>query len=109
MEVAERLREYLNDHDIQQKTLAGDLEMPPSTLNGYLTGQRQIPHDVLKKIADLYGITMDYFYGVTNDCDRPLRLSQMEKNVIQGFRTLTREQKELIAQNIRFMQQQNQR
>ena len=107
MGIPEKLKEYMDDHDMRQKELAADLGLPLSTLNGYLTGRRQIPHETLRLIAEKLGITMDYLYGLTDDSRRPFRLSKAERSLIQDFRQLSRDQKELIAQNIRFMQQQN--
>ena len=105
--VPERLKEYMADHDIRQKELAGELDIPLSTLNGYLTGRRQMPHDLLRAAAERLKITTDYLYGLTDDSQRPLRLSRTERELIQGFRQLSRDQKELIVQNIRFMRQQD--
>ena len=107
MGIPERLKEYMDDHDMRQKELAGKLDIPLSTLNGYLTGRRQMPHDILRMIAEKLEVTTDYLYGLTDDSQRPFRLSKAERDLIQGFRQLSRDQKELIAQNIRFMQQQN--
>ncbi|MBO5340032.1 MAG: hypothetical protein J6A62_03445 [Oscillospiraceae bacterium] len=44
-----------------------------------------------------------------NGAERPLRLSQSEQRMVSAYRTLSKDQRELIAQNIRFMQEQNQK
>ena len=107
MSIHERLRDYMEDHDVRQKELAARLGIPKTTLNGYLTGKRQLPHEVVKKAARVLDITTDYLYGLTEVPQRPIALSQGERALVEQFRGLTREQRELILQTMRLMGEQN--
>ena len=109
MELYERIRGYMDDHDIKQKELAARVELAPSTLNTYMTGKHRFPCDVIAKISKEFHITTDYLYGLTNDPNPPMELRKVERELVESFRTLTREQRELIVQNILFMQGQNRR
>ena len=109
MNIHERLREYLGDRDIHQNELAEALDIPKTTLSGYMTGNRQFPHEVVERIAKELGITTDYLYGLTEDPKPPFPLSRAERGLIETYRTLTREQRELILHTLRLMEEQNTR
>ena len=109
MSIHERLREYLGDRDIHQNELAAALDIPKTTLSGYMTGNRQFPHEVVQKIAKQLDITTDYLYGLTEDPKPPFALSRAERGLIETYRSLSREQRELVIQTIRLMGEQNTR
>ena len=66
-----RIREMREDHDLTQKTLAEMLGMKQPQYFRYEQGYRDIPTDILIKLADLYGTTTDYLLGRT-DNPKPL-------------------------------------
>ena len=109
MDIGSRIRDIIDDRDMKQKELASLLDIPISTLNGYMTGKHQFPPEVIKKVAETLSVTADYLLELTQTPQRPLTLSRGERVLVEDFRTLSREQKELILKNIRFMQEQNQR
>lgn len=109
MTVAERAKALQTDSDIKVRALAKMLALDEHTLGSYLNGRRTMPYDVLAAFAKYYGVTTDYLLGLTDDPALPYPVSPAERELVERFRTLNRDQKELIAQNIRLMQQQNQR
>ena len=109
MNISERIHNIIDDRDMKQRTLADKLDIPYSTLSGYMTGSNRFPLDVIVKIAQELNVTADYLLGLADDPERPVKLSQSEQRMIAAYRTLSRDQRELIAQNIRFMQEQNQK
>lgn len=109
MDIGSKIHDIIEDQDIKQKMLAKRLDIPLSTFNGYMTGRHQFPLDVVKKIAEELEITTDYMLGLTKEPYRPIFLTKAEQNTIKALRTLTKEQRELILQNISLMQEQNQR
>ena len=109
MNIGQRIHNIIDDRDIKQKVLAKRLGIPLSTLNGYMTGRNQFPCDILPKIARELNVTTDYLLELTDDLDPPFSLSGTERRMVEQFRTLTSEQRELILQNIRLMQEQNRR
>ncbi len=68
-----------------------------------------MPVEVLVKIAGHFNISVDYLVGLSDEPNAPIALSDGERTLISAYRTLTRDQRDLIAQNIRFMQEQNQK
>ena len=52
---------------------------------------------------------MDYLVGLTDLPQPPMALSQAEQDMVKRFRTLSREQRELIVKNIAIMQEQNEK
>lgn len=109
MDIGCRIHNIIDDKDITQKELARRLDIPISTLNGYMTGKHQFPPEVIKAVAETLNVTADYLLEIARDPLRPMSLSCMERTLVEGFRTLSKEQKELILKNIHFMQEQNQR
>ena len=61
-----RLRDLREDRDLTQKKLAEYLHIGQNTYSQYETGQRQIPIDVLVKLATFYNTSTDYILGLTN-------------------------------------------
>lgn len=62
----ERIRGERIDKDWTQKQVAQSLNIAPNTLSQYETGTRNIPNEVLVKLADLYGTSVDYLLGKTD-------------------------------------------
>ena len=109
MHYRDRLREWFADNDLKQKTIATELDISASVISNYMTGRTQMPIEMLVKMARCFGVSVDYLAGVTDDPTPPAKLSKTEHQLIESFRVLNPQQKELILQNIQFMQKQNQR
>ena len=90
-------------------SLAEQLNIPLSTLNGYMTGRRAFPLEILRDIAVVLQVTTDYLLGVSSSAEQPMELKHSEEELIKAYRGLKKDQRELIYQNIQFMKQQNQR
>lgn len=58
-----RLRDLREDNDIKQKEIAKYLNIQQNTYSQYETGKREIPIDLLWKLADYYNTTVDYLIG----------------------------------------------
>ena len=61
-----RLRNLREDHDMSQREVAEYLGMKQPQYNRYERGMRDIPTDVLIRLAQLYNTTTDYILGRTN-------------------------------------------
>ena len=61
-----RLKDLREDSDITQKALAERLHIRQNTYSQYENGQRQIPIEVLIKLSEIYGISVDYILGLTD-------------------------------------------
>ena len=61
-----RLRDLREDRDMSQKQIADFLGMKQPQYSRYERGLRDIPTDVLIRLARLYKTSTDYILGLTN-------------------------------------------
>lgn len=66
-----RIRDLREDHDLTQKQVADYLGMKQPQYFRYEQGYRDIPTDVLIKLADLYRTSTDYLLNRTDDSSSP--------------------------------------
>ena len=59
-----RIRDLREDHDLKQRELAAYLNCSQQVYSNYELGQRDIPTDVLIKLAKLYRVSTDYLLGL---------------------------------------------
>ena len=67
MEYYQRLRDLREDHDMSQQQVADCLGMKQPQYNRYERGLRDVPTDVLIRLAKLYKTSTDYILGLTNN------------------------------------------
>lgn len=61
-----RLRDLREDRDLTQRTLAELLSISQNTYSQYENGVRQIPIDLLIRLARYYGTSVDYILELTD-------------------------------------------
>ena len=61
-----RIRHMREDNDIKQQTLANYLGCTQPTYANYELGRREIPMDIVIKLARFYNTSIDYLLGLTN-------------------------------------------
>ena len=61
-----RIRELREDHDLTQRQVAELLNMPQPQYFRYEQGYRDIPTDILIRLADYYAVSTDYLLGRTD-------------------------------------------
>lgn len=62
-----RLIDLREDNDITQNQIASILNVKQNTYSQYENGKREVPIDVLWKLADYYNVSIDYLVGRQND------------------------------------------
>lgn len=62
-----RIKDLREDHDLKQTDLAKLLNCSQVCYSHYELGKRDIPTDVLIKLAEFYGVSTDYILGRTNE------------------------------------------
>ena len=62
-----RIRDMREDHDLTQKEVAEMLGMKQPQYFRYEQGYRDIPTDILIRLADIYQTSIDYLLGRTDD------------------------------------------
>lgn len=67
MSYYKRIRELREDHDFTQRELAKILNMPQPQYYRYEQGFRDIPTDILIKLADIYNTSTDYILERTDN------------------------------------------
>lgn len=60
-----RIRDLREDRDLSQKKLAAFLDVHQTTYSDYELGNLNVPIPVLHKLADFYGVSVDYLLGRT--------------------------------------------
>lgn len=61
-----RLRDLREDADLSQKQVAAHLGMSQTGYSKYETGENDISTQVLSRLADFYGVSVDYLLGRTD-------------------------------------------
>lgn len=62
-----RLKEIREDRDLLQSDIAEVLNVSQVAYSYYEIGKRQLPIDLLKKLAIFYGTSTDYLLGLTDE------------------------------------------
>lgn len=62
-----RIRELREDHDIKQREIAAYLNCGQVCYSYYETGKRDIPSEVLIRLARYYDTSVDYLLGLTDE------------------------------------------
>lgn len=63
MRLYERLKELREEYHKTQKEIADYLNIKQNTYSQYENGKRQVPNDILIRIADYYDVSIDYLFG----------------------------------------------
>ncbi len=62
-----RLRDLREDRDLSQQEVANFLGMKQPQYSRYERGLRDVPSDVLIRLAQFYNTSTDYILGLTNN------------------------------------------
>ena len=63
----ERIRNLREDRDLRQADIARMLNCTQVCYSNYEIGKRDIPTEVLIKLAGIYDTSVDYLLGLTNE------------------------------------------
>lgn len=63
----QRIRDLREDKDLSQKEIALYLNIKPNTYSRYETNARNIPIEIMDKLADYYNTSVDYLLGKTDN------------------------------------------
>ena len=61
-----RIRDLREYKDLNQEDMGKLLNCTQACYSNYENGKRDIPSDVWEKLADFYGVSVDYMMGRTN-------------------------------------------
>lgn len=60
-----RIRDLREDRDWKQREVAQYLNCSQQVYSNYELGQRDIPTEILIRLSELYGVSVDYLLGLT--------------------------------------------
>lgn len=94
MAFGDRLAELLDEKEISQKDFAAQLNIAPTTLNGYIKNKRQPDFELVVRIASVLKVSTDYLL----DCqlDNTVHLSIKERGLIENIRKLDNAEREIF-------------
>ena len=98
----QRLVEARNRHGYSQKYVALTVGVAPSIVSRWESGVKFPSRENLAKLAELYGVSVDYLLGMSDD-ETPItneNLSPDELQLIQDYRRLNQQGKEYIRQTM---------
>lgn len=102
-----RIYELRHKHGISQERLAEELNVSRASVSLYENGSN-IPVDILKAIAEYFGITIDYLLKRTHDYrNKNEKLSDGEYNLIAFYRRLPSKYRRLIDDDVQTLSEKN--
>ena len=94
MPFCDTLRTLIDERGLTQKQLAQDLEIPVSTLGGYVQGTSEPDFETLKLFANYFNVSADYLLNLKIGNAQ----SHLENELLRIFRSLSTEQQELYLE-----------
>jgi transcriptional regulator with XRE-family HTH domain len=61
------LKNFLKENELTQTAFAGHIGVKPSQVSEWLKGKAKPGYDILKQIAKAFGISADYWLGLTDE------------------------------------------
>lgn len=94
MTFSEKLRALLDERELTQKRLAVDLQIPPSTLGGYVQGTSEPDFNTLKLISQYFRVSSDYLLDIQSEQVK----TSAENDLLRVFRALSPEQQAIYLE-----------
>lgn len=97
-----RLIEEREKHQYSQKFVAISVGVAPSIVSRWESGKKNPSRENLVKLAELYGVAVDYLLGRSDD-ETPVtntNLTADELKLIQDYRSLNKQGQEYIRQTM---------
>lgn len=92
--LADRLKELRQKRNISQKDVAKFLDLSPSIISGYETGERTPSASIVIRLADLYHCSTDYILGKTAiDTSAYIDVTGLTPEQIQSIHTIVNSMK----------------
>ena len=108
-----RLRELRKSKNLTQKQVAKAVGVSPQSYGYYENWINKPDPEMLVKLADFFGCTIDYLLGREDDFgniilnDSNSELSKEEQRLLLSFRSLTPSEKEKLISDAEFYSKRN--
>jgi len=98
----QRIRDLREDEDLLQKQVCDVIDCKQQQYHMYESGKREIPFHCAVKLANFYGVSLDYIAGRTNNKKGLNRseLPEKETHLIDKFRSLSDERKGRLLERL---------
>ena len=105
MKLGDNIRYLLEENNMTQRQLAHELDITPAALGNYIRNIREPDFDMLLRIAGFFRVSTDFLLGHQNKKEE---LTRSEDLLLQIFRSLTPDQREIyLEQGKLFIRQNN--
>lgn len=87
MTLGEKLKELRENHGLYQRDISKIAGVGVSTISGYEKDEKRPKHSTLEKIADFYGVTVDYLLDREDISEFPpsiMKIANDLKNIPDG-------------------------
>ena len=102
MAFGDKLREVLEQRELQQKEFANRINVSKSSINSYVNNH-ELPNILLvKDMAKELGVSIDYLVEYNPDPDK-VTLSPLEAEMMTKFRRLPENKREIIVSLIEML------
>lgn len=108
-----RLKCHLEDHNIQQKTIASTLKVSPAVFSAWMKCKSEPSLDMLAKICKELSISADYLIGLRDSKSLPVTTPvsiapvSIPRQTIDPFEDLTPEQRSAIELSLKAFREAN--
>ena len=104
-----RIKELREQKNISQEVLAVAIETSQRNIGRWENGENEPSYKQLIKIADFFGVTIDYLIGRNEDYKKLIKTpwTQQEERLLKGFMQLTFDEREKIIEDVEFFANKN--
>ena len=78
-------KEFMKPMGISASELAKIIRMPESEIQDLLQGRRKITEDISLRLAEVFGVSDDYFLDMQNDTDRRNQKAELYGQIADGI------------------------
>lgn len=82
---ADRLKQLLNERGMKQKEFAGILGVTQNAIHNYVSDKREPSMEKQKKIADYFGVSIDYMMRTDEELAGNASESKWKSNLLNKF------------------------
>ena len=102
----DRLKELRKNRGLTQLDFAREFKISNGAVGNWESGKRIPDSDTLSKIADFFGVSVDYLLGRSNETSIDEQLSGVEFALYGEEKDLTEKEKEKILEFAKFVKSQ---
>ena len=104
---AQRLRDLRKENNISQKKLSNYLNFGYTAIANYESGRNQPSLDTVKKIAQYFGVTVDYLIGASDYPRSAKDITEKEAELLEVFRKINDEERDALLKIVNLMFREN--